>query len=402
MVESNGRAGALPYLPALDGLRGVAILSVVAVHLGWTIGGNGVTVFFALSGFLITSLLQHELETTGRIRYGRFFARRALRLLPALVVFLLLNMVLILVLADGWNRKAQLTLSALTPLYLNNWLIGLRIVPDTPLSHTWSLAVEEQFYLLAPFALVFLNRLVRSRRQLGFVLVCLALAASAWRIGVSSYFSEYRIYNGTDTRADAILYGAAAAIVWRAGGLRWLAKFGPVLLALLVAHLFLGVGAEPRSRSLACLGGYALVAIASSMLLVLLANGWPVARVLAVRPMVYVGKLSYGWYLWHYPLFAAVDGVGTEFGESGKIVLKLGLSLGAAVLSYELVDRPCAKLKRYLEPRENSVVNLQDTLPIGEQLTDTIAQPITHEAEFVGPTELGDCPRATSSSQTSA
>lgn len=339
----------LGRVPALDGLRALAILAVFGVHLQWTIGGNGVTVFFALSGFLITAILLDEIERTGRIQLGRFFVRRVRRLLPALLAFLIIDAIYIACSYTGWDRKAMLMMAALTPFYANNWLIGLRAVSDNHLSHTWSLAVEEQFYLVWPFVLLAIVRLAGIRRA-GFVVLALAVLAVGWRFAVAAMGgSEYRIYNGTDTRIDAVLFGAVTAFAFRYRILpesRAWRTVAVIACIALVLHLFAGVGAAERSLSLHCLCGYALVAMLACVAIVLLAEGRGgiAGRWLAFAPLVYIGKLSYGLYLWHYLIFYAIQTQFPTLDPVAAITMKLALTSLAAVISYHVIERPFLKV----------------------------------------------------------
>jgi peptidoglycan/LPS O-acetylase OafA/YrhL len=285
------------YRPALDGLRGVAVLLVITRHVvGTRVAGGGpvgVGVFFALSGYLITNLLLLEQRRVGRIDLGRFYLRRAARLLPALV--LVLAAVTALTAVRGHldtNREAIYSL-----LYLGNWaqIWGPRFhyVP-----HTWSLAVEEHFYLVWPVLLiVLLPRLSRARALwiagatlvLGLVLRILMLAGGA---------AVVRVHYGSDTRADAILIGSFVAI-WLAGQTKRLPAVAAIASWLVLLLLVL----VPAEGTFMLTAGYMLIAVAGVVVVTdATRSGSVSARVLDRRPLVWVGKISYGLYLWHLPI----------------------------------------------------------------------------------------------------
>ncbi|HWW54174.1 MAG TPA: acyltransferase, partial [Acidimicrobiales bacterium] len=243
------------YLPAIDGLRALAVIAVVAYHLGlpWARGGFlGVDLFFVLSGFLITGLLLREREQTGRIDLGHFYARRARRLLPAL--FLVLAAVSTWVAATGTTPDLTSVRSdALAALaYVANWRLVLshsgyfaQFSAPSPLRHAWSLAIEEQYYLVWPILLLGLMRLGRGSRRATVLatLVLAVLSASAMAVMYHPGADPSRIYYGTDTRAFELLVGALLALLTTArpasGAVRRavpraVALVGPLALATLV------------------------------------------------------------------------------------------------------------------------------------------------------------------------
>lgn len=346
---------ALGRVPALDGVRAFAVLSVLGVHLGWVVSGAGVTVFFALSGFLITSLLLAEYDATGDVRFLRFTARRALRLLPAVVVFLIAACVYAAVTLPPWDVKAFFASAAATLLYSNNWVIGLRLLPDNLLNHTWSLSVEEQFYIFMPAALVALVKRVRTPGRLSLVIAAFALMSVAERVILANLPAadpvarEYRIYNGTDTRLDALLLGAAAAVAfrYRLAAERWLTPAGWVSFAVLAGHLYANLFAEPRSLAWTYQLSHLWAAVLATVLVWALAAGklTPLAAVFSFAPVRYTGRLSYSLYLWHYPVFHAVEkNLPHEFA-SFVVPAQVAAGFLAAAMSYHLVERPFLKLK---------------------------------------------------------
>src|SRR5579875_1673043 len=216
--------GSKPYNAGLDGIRAVAVLGVIAYHLdlGWASGGLlGVGVFFVLSGYLITDLLVAAIRTRGARSFGQFWVRRARRLLPALFVMLLVTVAWATVLDRSQLPSLRSDLLPAVFYYSNWWYIFHHVSyfaqygPQSPLGHLWSLAIEEQFYLVWPFVLLAAVRWVRSRRVL--VIGSLVLAAGS-AIEMALLFVPYsdptRVYDGTDTRAFELLVGAALAFAW--------------------------------------------------------------------------------------------------------------------------------------------------------------------------------------------
>ena len=333
----------LGYRPALDGLRAVAVLAVLTYHAGWIPGGFlGVDVFFTLSGFLITTLLCEEHARTGTISIPRFYVRRARRLLPALVLFLLICGGTIFVAGPSafWPTLGGNLLGVLS--YGANWLIiywrGLGVF-----GHTWSLAIEEQFYLAWPVLLLGLLRGARSR-LIVTGLVTAAAGSLAWRLALALDGSSFaRLYAATDTHADGLLLGAALAVWLQHRGVGGspgrLRRAGRTIAALGLLGLF---GAAPLMPGYA-LGVTALAACATGgIILDILAGGSWVTRWLELGWLVRIGWVSYGVYLWHFPVFVQL-GVIRQPGESaaplGRTLLAWAVTFAIAGLSYWLVER---------------------------------------------------------------
>ncbi len=360
------------HVPALDGLRGAAVAAVVAFHLGYLDGGYlGVDLFFTLSGFLITRLLIAEHQGTGRIALGSFLSRRARRLMPALLVML----AAVAVVTNFWGSTSDYAKvrgdSLATLAYVANWRSVLAdnnywalFSRPSPLQHTWSLAIEEQFYLLWP--LVVLGVLAgvvhwRSKRNagtdpaehrssaltwlLGITLGIAALSAAAAALAPEGTSGVNRIYFGTDTRIASILFGAALAIV--------VARFGEVRpgrprqaleVGALVAVGGLAVAWLQLSGTSGFLydGGLALCGLAAALIIASLSHSEPgvLAKGLSFRPLCYLGLISYGVYLWHWPVITTVTAGRVGFGGWELTVLRLALSLGLALLSYYLIEQP--------------------------------------------------------------
>jgi peptidoglycan/LPS O-acetylase OafA/YrhL len=373
----------LSYIPALDGMRAFAVLGVMAFHGGipWLDGGYlGVDAFFVLSGFLITSLLVNEWQRLQTIRLGAFWARRARRLLPALLLVLLfVACYAAFVVPRGTYTDLRLD-SLSTLFYVANWhfiLIGSSYFNQTglhsPLTHTWSLAIEEQFYLVWPLVVLGVLKLTRNLRVLLVVSVVGALASAAeMALLYHPGMNTTRLYYGTDTHAQCLLVGASLAVSLaliarergrrqparpgeraRRGRLpggdpRWAATtragrtvftvvgiVGVAGSAVLWSHL-------TGTSSLLYRGGFLLAALATAAVLVsvVCAQRSPVAVVLSVAPLRYLGRISYGMYLWHYPLFIWIDGTRTGLSGYPLFLVRAAATIGIATASFYLVERP--------------------------------------------------------------
>jgi peptidoglycan/LPS O-acetylase OafA/YrhL len=292
--------GRLGHVPSLDGLRGVAILLVVAVHAtGYPPGGHlGVDLFFVLSGFLITTLLLEERHDTGRLSLGNFYARRARRLLPALVLLLVAYLTI-----DAAKGHDGLKTIALAGLYFGNAVQAFsRVNPlaHSGLEHLWSLAEEEQFYLLWPLLLPLVALSRRPVRVLAIVLAFLCV----YRLGLAlTGASHHRLYNGPDTHADGLVAGAAIAFLRQRT-----ARFG---VSGTTATIGIGLGLialvyrnpEPAWDALGL--PIAETACAIALIAVLAIPTWQTA--LSWAPLRWFGLISYSLYLWHYMLMWAFD-----------------------------------------------------------------------------------------------
>jgi peptidoglycan/LPS O-acetylase OafA/YrhL len=339
----------LGHRPALDGLRAVAVLAVMAHHSGGLIRGGwlGVDVFFTLSGFLITILLLEEHTRTGTIAIGRFYVRRALRLLPALVAFLIFWGGVIFAMSPSgvWLIILADLLGVL--FYVTNWLIIYWLAG--PFGHTWSLAIEEQFYLVWPVTLLLLLRWIRHSPLVVVVLLTAAAGSLAWRVALNLVPGTQmnRIFAGTDTHADGLLIGAALA-VWLHGQIRGSA---PGLLRR--AGIMCSTVGLPALLLVVPLAGYGwgvtvLAALASSgVILGIVAGGSSVTRWLEFAWLVRIGRISYGVYLWHWPVFrwlSALPAPG-QYTPAWRTALAWGLTFAFAGLSYALIERPCLAYK---------------------------------------------------------
>jgi peptidoglycan/LPS O-acetylase OafA/YrhL len=329
----------LGYRPALDGIRGVAVLLVMLGHLFPSLiaaGAVGVLIFFTLSGFLITTLLIEERETSGRVDLTAFYKRRALRLLPALFTMLAVLLVLQAIVGSqaGYGRPALFAI-----FYVANWAI-IRNVDFHHINHTWSLSIEEHFYLLWPITLVLVGRAWGVRKLL-WVALLVAGASWAWRLWLwSSDASLPRVMYGTDTRLDALLIGCALAIV----GWQWIRRV-PIVVTLL-AFGAIGSLMLIRTNAFHFAVGYTAVSVATVVFIAVALTGQRIASVLSGRSIVATGRISYGLYLWHLPVFGAVFKFGAPLPRALQMVAAVGLTFATAVLSYRFVEKPFLRLKR--------------------------------------------------------
>jgi peptidoglycan/LPS O-acetylase OafA/YrhL len=411
----------LPHHGGLDGLRGLAVVAVIMYHSGvsWAGGGFlGVEVFFVLSGFLITSLLLSEFLGSSTIAFRAFWARRARRLLPALFG---LVVAIGIYYAIAGPTKAVPGLQGdgiATLLYYSNWhqiAAGTNYFaasgPVSPLQHTWSLAIEEQFYILWPillFGVLWLTRRrggLSERRSLQVLLGVTITGAVASAVDMALLFDGGRgldrVYYGTDTRAASLLVGASLAIglslvrrrpapADRSEPSRARARAvssGSVLaLAAVVVTCGLAEG------SAAWLYPYGLVAIdAAVVILILAAVRSPAslaARALSVRPLRALGQISYGLYLWHFPLFLWLDESSTGLSGARLVVLRLAATLLISVVSYVAIEQPIRRrrrptwLVRGLAPLAAGaalasllLASAADSLPVGVPAAATVPQP---------------------------
>ena len=367
-VRARTRRGFLGHSPALDGLRGVALVLVLIYHftgVGGPLPGGwaGVDVFFVLSGFLITALLLDERKIHGRVALGRFYARRGLRLLPALLVMLVTWSGLLLAFHDstwlgatpnGGKRGGPIDVLpalghvALVMTYGINWVHALLGHGYAPLGHLWSLAVEEQFYLVWPFTLLVFLRLPSGKR-IWPVLTLAAISAALPFFLYDGGAGKSRIYFGTDTRAVGLLLGAAAALIWHRRRSRGMATKLPGVRAWTGVVFVLAVAVYVANLPVKFLVAPALLGLAVAQVVPYLVDHPTsiLGRALANRPLVWVGKRSYALYLWHY-LWAT---------WTHPLPLSIGMPLGVAgtvactVLSWRFVETPALRYaKRFRVP----------------------------------------------------
>jgi len=360
-LDKGRPRGEMGYLPGLDGIRALAVIGVLLFHadLGWIRGGFlGVDVFFVLSGFLITSLVLEELDRSGRLDFGRFYLGRARRLLPALLLMLIVVGTVVAL----WYRDAayQFARDALaSALYVNNWwyiatdLSYFESIGRPPLlTHLWSLAVEEQFYLIWPL-IAFLVYRRFSRTGVGIVALALALASTAWMItmsvaqGFPDFADPSRAYFGADSHAMGLLIGAVLATFWRPGRLspivtpsaRWLITGLGVASLLTVIGFLVFVG---EYTAWMYRGGFLALAVIVAVLIAAASHpGSPLGRRMGSQPWRYLGQRSYGLYLWHWPVFMLTRPIlDIPLDGIGLLAMRLAITVGIAELSFRYLEMP--------------------------------------------------------------
>lgn len=351
---TDGPGSSFVHVPSLDGLRGVAVAAVVVYHL-WPDalpgGFIGVDVFFVLSGFLLTSLLVREADASGTIRLGQFFIRRTRRLLPAM----LLLVTTLAIYAAVWANAVELErlrrhgLAAL--LYVANWLFisdGTTytdvVAGASPLRHVWSLSIEEQFYVILAGAIALAAALTATRRSTRRCVivgsVVLGAASALWMIIANINGSSLdRLYFGADTRAQALLIGAALGATLRGGPVAGSRRTSAAAL-LSVAVLVVVSATASENATWMYRGGFTLAALAAGMVIV----GGPatpwIRRVLEWPPLRLLGIISYGVYLWHWPILVILDEARLGLRDFAHRIVVLVVTLIVATLSYRLLERP--------------------------------------------------------------
>ncbi|MEO7397872.1 MAG: acyltransferase family protein [Ilumatobacteraceae bacterium] len=343
-------SGRIAYQPALDGVRAIAVTMVLLFHgnVSWLKGGYfGVSMFFTLSGFLITSLLVREFAANQRIAVGAFYARRVRRLLPASL--LCLSIVAVLGRFDVWEGASHLRRDVLGALFqVANWvqLSAGESYTDlqsksagllSPLDHYWSLAIEEQFYWIWPIAFWALARFAR-RRGWGLVAVVgsLTFVCAVSAPVIAAIAGRDAAYWATPARSGEILLGATLAVACAGGRLRPQRWMAPVALATVFALAVV----LPAAGGPAYHGAFPLFAIATVVLLLGLQCPGVVTSALSLRPLVALGKVSYGVYLYHFPAFVLMTPARVGVSGTSLLALRIAATLCVALLSSWLVERP--------------------------------------------------------------
>jgi peptidoglycan/LPS O-acetylase OafA/YrhL len=325
----------MPYNPALDGLRAVAVMLVVLFHARAPIalgGYMGVQIFFVLSGYLITSLLMTQLEAKGRLDLGRFYLRRFLRLTPALFAMLAIYGVAAPFLwpAIGDHGKQ----AAIAALYLSDYAVAFWNTPDL-LNHTWSLAVEEHFYLLWPIALLAAWRRWDRRSLVWVLATAYGLATLVRWVCIVRGQSWEQVYFRFDTNLSGLMLGAWLAVMLRdevlaarlKRALPWLLWL-PLLAILCLQYRWGDIWMPMWGQCFMEWGAVAiLIAVQTPH-----SQAW---AMLSRAPLVWLGKISYGLYLWHYPIFRYLR-EGHHWSE--QLMIGLPLSVALAALSYYTVE----------------------------------------------------------------
>jgi peptidoglycan/LPS O-acetylase OafA/YrhL len=343
--------------PGLDGVRALAVLAVMGFHEGISeLSGGflGVDVFFVLSGFLITDLLVSMYDRLGRLDLKDFWSRRARRLLPALALMLIVVTAAATVIEPGQGASLREALLAAVT-YTSNWYqilhhvsyfasLGLFAAPP-PLDHLWSLAIEEQFYLIWPLLLwLIIVKLNGRRARVTATLILAAMSALAMALEYSPGDPSL-VYYGTDTHASALLIGAALALALPLATVASLPTvqvrrldaagvLGLVLLAWAAGHFS---GADPAVYPV----GLILAAVGAAGLVVAAASTGVIAAMTGLPPLRWVGIRSYGIYLWHWPVIALAGAIiGSRANSAWMWFIEAAVSIGLACLSWQFVETP--------------------------------------------------------------
>ncbi|MGI6220864.1 MAG: acyltransferase family protein [Coriobacteriales bacterium] len=349
------------YIPALDGLRAFAVLAVIFYHMGftWAQGGLlGVTMFFVLSGFLITGLLLMELRTTHTINLPQFWLRRVRRLVPAIVLVILVVAVLCTIFNHVLLTKMRPDVVPSLFFFSNWWQIFHNVSyfeamgSPSPLQHFWSLAIEEQYYLIWPPLLLLL---VKSRVKKTTVRRGLLVAALVSVLLMAFIYNPdadpSRVYYGTDTRAFSLLIGAWLAFIWPMGQLtekqaekvagkpKWVLEIcGTIALIGVLAMCAFANGYSP----LLYRGGILLCSALTALTIAAIAHPASLlGRVVGCKPLVWIGKRSYGMYLWHYPILLLMTNPNATDGPNYLwCILELAIIFVVSALSYKFIENP--------------------------------------------------------------
>jgi len=347
----------LGHVPELDGIRGIAVLMTVAAHSFFAAapggGVTGVAVFFVLSGFLITTLLVQEADRTGDISLRRFYARRFLRLMPALWALLAVYVALALVAFNpvGLGDRARSAFFVAT--YFGNWqnAMGNNL---TELSHTWSLAVEDQFYFVWPVALAIMLRRGWSRSRIVLAVAVALVVLATWRTVLFLAAAEWhRIYYGTDTVGASLVIGCLAGLAFSWNGapqrIPWaravaLGSFALLIGCVAVVNQHVTVG-----QAFLATVGFPLIAVSSATLILAVATDRTAAPFLGHPILTYFGRISYALYLWHLLMIQFLGKV-YHLPSLDRSILSIPIAIALATVSYYLIERRFLRLKRHFEP----------------------------------------------------
>ena len=361
------------YLPSIDSLRALAVLAVIIYHVdvNYLPGGFlGVDLFFVLSGYLISSLIIKEHKNTGSVNLYNFYIRRARRLLPAVYFMITVGLVVMVLFNEVLLRKSHLD-AIFGYIYSSNWWYIFHKLDyfdsfgaQSPFKHLWSLAIEEQFYMIFPLLFLLVNRKKKSKdgtyklnKNFLYVVLGLILVSLIVHILLFDINNISRIYFGTDTRAFSLLVGVVGAILYPMERLHAKVTLQQNLIYSVVslvsiATLITVMIYTSEYNTWLYRGGFLLVAILG--LIVIISSGKQhtlMSRLLSFKPVVFIGKISYSLYLWHFPILVLTTPV-AEVGNPNiyLVILRVVLTFVVAIVSYVFVETPIRKLgfKKYI------------------------------------------------------
>ena len=348
----NQSVSARPHLPGLDGLRALAVIGVLAFHDDRLTGGFlGVDLFFAVSGFLITTLLIDELQRTNTIDLIGFWGRRLRRLLPAVMVLLVVVVIFFRLFADTGQWIIARNDAPWAQFYVANWHqissgAGYwdAFAAPSAFEHLWSLAIEEQFYVVWPLLVIGAWRIGRTR-ALGTLTGIGIIASFVAMLTIYDGGDPTRVYMGTDTRAFSLLCGAFVALpairhAITAGMQKFRRAASGLTAALIVALGFMWFTVDGQSEWL-FRGGLLAHSIASSLLAILVASSSSrLSVIFSWRPLAYIGRLSYALYLWHWPVFIFCTSERLDINGLALTAVRLAITFALSIASYLLVEQP--------------------------------------------------------------
>ena len=355
------------YLPSIDSLRAIAVIAVIIYHIdaNYLPGGFlGVDLFFVLSGYLISSLIIKEYKSTGTVNLYNFYVRRARRLLPA-VYFMITVVLIIITLFNGVLLKKSYLDALFGYIYSSNWWYIFHKLDyfdsfgsQSPFKHLWSLAIEEQFYMFFPLIFLIFNRKSKSNngnsklnKNFIYVVLSLILVSLIAHILLFDINNINRIYFGTDTRAFSLLVGVVGAILYPMDRLseRTTKKDNMIysIVSLVSILVLIGIMINTSEyNTWLYRGGFLLVAIIG--LIIIISSGRQytfMSKLLSFKPFVFIGKISYSLYLWHFPILVVTTPV-SEIGNPNLfyVTLRIVLIFLVATGSYMFVETPIRKL----------------------------------------------------------
>lgn len=354
-VAQADRKSSIGYIPAMDGLRALAVLVVYVFHATKPLstgGFIGVDVFFVISGFLITALLIKEWNRFSHINFKNFYIRRALRLLPALIfmlgMYLIVTQTFLRGVVEGATEQAWGDV-LIVLFYVSNWTRALGFERPNVLGHAWSLSTEEQFYMFWPPILYLLLRYVRTPKRIALVAFAGSLLVALHRFNlVIQGTSIERLSTGLDTRLDGILMGCGLGVLYISGLLPTSPKFlkltnilaGFSVVGLLVMNFTISY--FDRESYMYWLFIANLCTLFILLQLAVVEKSW-LKKVLELPPLIYIGKISYGIYLYHMPILTFLGALG--FRSWTRLLIIGPITLIVSILSYQYLEAPFLKLK---------------------------------------------------------